>query len=315
MRMKLTVAIVYCDKDKQYVPGLIRNIEDCVKFPHEIVLVDNTTEGDRVGEGRYFWMGGNRSAAQGRKKASELAEGDYIWFVDADDEVFPLEEPDGNFDMYVYGYEIFSGKDDLFRAEPEGDYVIEGEWLFNRTTYDYLGQTLWNKIIRLSVVSEVESMIPLTWTSRPGEDILLYAACYVRSRSVAFRKPVIYRYRADRSVATNPSMTPEMFRAVLYGCKESHDLGVRLLKGFDRKLGFDTDYVQDIRYYLGRIRNAADERSGKIMMEELMDYFGKDKVLSIAEKEYPDLGRLYSDTAFHNMSSVYSGEGTGGNSR
>ena len=211
MRMKLTVAIVYCDKDKQYVPGLIRNIEDCVKFPHEIVLVDNTTEGDRVGEGRYFWMGGNRSAAQGRKKASELAEGDYIWFVDADDEVFPLEEPDGNFDMYVYGYEIFSGKDDLFRAEPEGDYVIEGEWLFNRTTYDYLGQTLWNKIIRLSVVREVESMIPPTWTSRPGEDILLYAACYVRSRSVVFRKPVIYRYRADRSVATNPSMTLEMF--------------------------------------------------------------------------------------------------------
>ena len=275
----LTVAIVYCDKDAKYVPNLIRNINECVQPSHEIVLVDNTTRGTPIDGGTYYWMGGNKYATQGRKKAVELAKGEYIWFVDADDEVYELKDFDFTEDMIVYGYEI-TGNPRLHGMSPEGEFVVEDEWLFKYTTYNYMERTLWNKIIRTSIVREVESLIPDTWLCVAGEDVLLYTACYCKCKKVRFKPDVIYRFRADLSTSGSKSMTCEKFRHILNGCKETNALLKELIGDKADKFGYTDNYVRDIGYYFGRLDDAVDEKTMKEMLDILCEYFGTKKVVA-----------------------------------
>lgn len=282
--MKLTVAIVYCDKDVKYVPELVKSVGECINFSHEIVLIDNTTSGTYIGGGKYFCMGGNKYASMGRKKAVELAEGDYIWFVDADDEILPVPEFSDEDDMMIYSYEQ-TGCSLAGMRRNEEDFRIEGEWLFNRTTFDFMGQTLWNKIIRLSILKEVEKYIPDDFMVVAGEDVIIYAGCYVRCKSVHFIPEKIYRYRGERSTCGNPVVTVERFRHLLYGCKESAALR-KPLCGDKCKILFGNEYEQDIDFYLNRAGDAPDEESKKEMIKILFDYFGSNHVLPVMDKYY-----------------------------
>lgn len=289
--MKLTVAIIYCDKDWKYVPELVEDVRKKVAMRHEIVLVDNTTEGTPIEADKYFWMGGNKYATQGRKKAVELAEGDYVWFVDADDEILPMKEPPGDEDMYLYGYEIVGWKDP-FISLAESEFSVEGEWILNRPTYEYYGWTLWNKLIRTSILRDVESLIPDDWLCVAGEDVVLYTGCYVRCRTIRFMPDMAYRFRADRSFSGNTRMTLDKFRHILDGCKESMELMKRICGEKMFPLGFDDDYTRDIGFYLCRMEDAVDETEGKKMMSYLLAYFGEDKVLRVLDKNYNETAQI-----------------------
>lgn len=121
----ITVAIVVCDRDARLPPYCLCDVEEKVHIPHEVIVFDNTekenieiaslplamTGGVKVlhptfGEKEYkvnLWQ------LEVRRQLILAMNGDWIWFVDPDDEVMPIDteyhDDCGllNFDCYVNG--------------------------------------------------------------------------------------------------------------------------------------------------------------------------------------------------------------------
>ena len=86
--MKLSVVIIFCDKDFKYLDSMIKMVEKFVTAEHEIILVDNRNNQEPF-ETNYKVVskGSNCYIFEGRRLGLDAASGDYIWFVDVDDEI------------------------------------------------------------------------------------------------------------------------------------------------------------------------------------------------------------------------------------
>lgn len=86
--MKLSVVIIFCDKDFKYLDSMIKMVEKFVTAEHEIILVDNRNNQEHF-ETNYKVVskGSNCYIFEGRRLGLDAASGDYIWFVDVDDEI------------------------------------------------------------------------------------------------------------------------------------------------------------------------------------------------------------------------------------
>lgn len=86
--MKLSVVIIFCDKDFKYLNNMVSMVEKFVTVEHEIILVDNRDNQEPF-ETKYKYVskGSNCYIFEGRRMGLDVASGEYIWFVDVDDEI------------------------------------------------------------------------------------------------------------------------------------------------------------------------------------------------------------------------------------
>lgn len=87
-KTNLSVIIVFCDKDYDKLEHIISSVEKYVLANHEIILVDNR-DNQKPFETKYKYVskGKNCYILEGRRLGLDVAEGDYVWFVDADDDI------------------------------------------------------------------------------------------------------------------------------------------------------------------------------------------------------------------------------------
>lgn len=86
--MRLSIVIIFCDKDFKYLSNIINNVEKFIKVEHEIILVDNRNDQTPF-ETKYKVVskGKNCYIFEGRRIGLDAATGDYVWFIDVDDEI------------------------------------------------------------------------------------------------------------------------------------------------------------------------------------------------------------------------------------
>ena len=86
--MRLSIIIIFCDKDFKYLSNIINNVEKFIKVEHEIILVDNRNDQTPF-ETKYKVVskGKNCYIFEGRRIGLDAATGDYVWFIDVDDEI------------------------------------------------------------------------------------------------------------------------------------------------------------------------------------------------------------------------------------
>ena len=246
----LSIVILFCDKDVKYIPSLLKNIKENISINYEIVLVDNReTNKDKLTldpEYQYFAFGYNARQVQGRKKGIELAKGDYIWFVDADDEVL---EVDSSFEKLMqkdYSIIVFD------RTEYS---LIKNKHLTERTILCSMGVQLWNKWIKASILRKVEEYIPTDISGIASEDGMLVIGSLKFGTSVFYHHQLIYKYLIGRSTCGSPSMTAEKFKAVIYGYKQVTECIDKMLsEGEKEKLQWEDHKKGDIKFYIERLK-------------------------------------------------------------
>ena len=171
----LSIGIIVCDKDFQYLESLLERIKDKVTGNYSIIIYNNCIENyDKLQNlktdavilpNTYKTL--NSRQVYARKMITEEAyrqKTDYIWFVDADD------------DVYAFNINKLKLKSDiiLFQvgtiAEDGIFYKFDFSIAFpkNRTihrlkkTYEYadnIGKPLWCKFVKTSIYKQVYDLI------------------------------------------------------------------------------------------------------------------------------------------------------------
>jgi hypothetical protein len=222
----ITIGITFCDNDYQNCDKLTLQIKERVHVPYELIIIDNT-EGNKLGNKATFAFGYNAFQFAARYKIIKLAKGEYIWFVDGDDEVIGLEAI--RYDDDILSYNV--------RSETINDNYEDTSFMpnaFNR--WDFLHSVihgaLWNKLFRRSLFNDIDNYVtdPLLKVVSL-EDTFYVALALKNSRSLHICNEVIYKHYRGTSSAL--SLTLEQFKTLTTGFNDVLKLFVKL--GYDEQ--------------------------------------------------------------------------------
>lgn len=180
----ITIGIIVCDKDYKLCSNLLQQIKERVHVPYEVVIVDNREkEKDvKVDYKIDFSFGHNVYQFEARRKIISLAKGDYIWFVDADDEVLGLEHFEYDDDMIIYNY-LMDGSYSLL------DKSLDKSDLMNSNS------GLWNKIIKTKLFDKFNVVFNKPNTEMVAtEDLMILTYLLTRLKTYRFCDDAIYKY-------------------------------------------------------------------------------------------------------------------------
>ncbi len=178
--MKLSIILTFCDKDYHYINDFLKDIKNKVKIEHEILLVDNRINNKEELPDKELYdkvlVFSNKSNF-GRHKAVFEVTGDRIWFIDADDEIYEIDE---SFEEYLGGEEEY----------------IQFLYLDYKEQFFANGNcSLWNKWLKTDVCKEKFLKfkdLPIVF----HDDYLMISA--LKTYKSVQKK--IYVYRNDRSL-------------------------------------------------------------------------------------------------------------------
>lgn len=245
----VSIVILFCDKDFKYIPALTENIKEKVHVPYEIVYIDNRENNKEPFETEHqlYSFGYNARQVQGRKKGIELAKGDYIWFVDADDKVLDVVAELENLCNNNYDFIIFKKSTPSF---------INNKFLLERSTFYNVGVQLWDKWIKTAILRKAEELIPADLSGIASEDTMLVIASLKFSRTIYFHPKEIYEYQRFISNCGNPRIeSVEHFSNIIYGYTEVTNCIDSFLTDKEKKLlQWNAQKSSDVRFFIDRLQ-------------------------------------------------------------
>lgn len=210
--MLLSICILFCDKDYQYINRLLKNIKDSCCVEYEVILIDNRVDkSERLNfKKAKVYPCDKLGQFNGRRLAISKAKGDYIWFVDADDNVhkmptFIRDELNLNYDIVTFN--AIDSFGDWTGTWPERK---EKERLYNRKnllTHDvetYVGQCVWNKFFKRDILLPAVDL-PDTYITF-NEDSLFNMIALKYAKTVKSLNCVLYKYNSEVSQAACRSL-------------------------------------------------------------------------------------------------------------
>lgn len=194
--MLLSVVVIACDGDYTYLDGCLKSIEKVVKVPHEVVIVNNCENIELPHYENVYTKGYNLNAFEGRRFGAQNAKGDYIWFIDADDE--PTGEitsiPDA--DLIQFDFRVRSAPDHINFKMP-----------FREVELKYLLETyangVWCRFFRREFLLEVYKNIPQQVNLFVKEDLFLMKYVISANPTLAFINKPFYIYNIYLSAMSN----------------------------------------------------------------------------------------------------------------
>ena len=249
--MKVSV-IVPCYNVAKVIAPLMRSIESQDYEDFEVIFVNDGSKDETGAVLRTFCEKDTRyrivekengGVGSARNAGLEVAQGELIFFVDGDDEIFP-ETISKMAGLMTEGVDIAVGafiNTDGTRIEfPEME--DRDRWL--RVTMTKGGLTLWNKMFRRSIIEG--NKIRFDTTTKKSEDHLFTAEylCHSEGR-IAVTNYAVYRYVENPMSASNISGTTRTFApwiadGVHTSIKIYRLLEPKLSSGTLRELRYDT---------------------------------------------------------------------------
>lgn len=267
----LTIISLFCDKDYQYIPALLKRIDKKVICNYELILVDNREKNKdieipeiweffKTHNGELISKGENLCQLAAKKWAVSKAIGDYVWFVDGDDD---LEDTVSyrilntcKEDIIVFNYTMDNIDTDVkvYQECFITDKIIKNKKIFRTDDYLRLAcPTCWNKWFRKDLLQKVFENIPNNIRVSCNEDVYIFSAMLNRSKKVHQIPVYIYTNRPDRGTSNNNIHSVERFKLILQGWQESMKLFKKEFPKDTELFIYESKKNSDTRYFLSRI--------------------------------------------------------------
>lgn len=283
--MKLSIIALFSDGDKHLFNKWLQNTEEKVKIEHEVIVVDNTSDGSiKSDEVKVIRGGENLGIFQGRRLGFDNSCGEYIFYVDGDDDILSLTKFEYDADLVCFNYlcRMKGEKTDCIGKDPYPvSYKATGgfyHWYWKGKCHNMV----WNKFIKREVLEKIYPNIP-QFELYTSEDALLSLFCLMLARSVYFDNHAFYRYyknigSSEGSEFANIEKAKKLFR----GSKEGWTCYNLMTTPEEREAsGIKTELI-----FINLCKYAINQtyRAKKIMpewVEFLKEYFSESLLKSV----------------------------------
>lgn len=285
---KLSIILLVCDKDRHYLPNLLKQIELKVKIPHETIVIDNCTNPiEPDGNIKYFAFGYNAYLLMGRKKGIEIASGNYVWFIDSDDDIFPIDVEDSRYleeDNDIIVFNMKNRKN--LCAEIEKDIILKGNFLYE-SIYHAIGPTTVNKWIKTGILRKVEKCVPKNIDACALEDATLIIGALSYSKKIRLCTKYIYQWNANRGCTGNDVVENlDSFKLHTKGYLRTRNIILKFLKSAPDL----AEAICNTNWYLSRTLALKDMN----LLEECFNTYLKDCI-----DDYTRLQRDFRDVCLY----------------
>ena len=210
----VSIGITFCDSDYQNYNKLTLQIKERVHVPYELIIIDNT-EGNKLGNKATFAFGYNAFQFAARYKIIKLAKGEYIWFVDGDDEVLGLNNNFETADIIAFSVEDKT-KDRL------SDFLYTSNFDFNFIQFTIRG-ALWNKLISKDLYNDIDDYVKKPLLKVVSlEDTFYIAFALKNAKTVRTCSQFIYKHNPGLSNTYGLSL--EGYKTLMTGFEQIIDL-------------------------------------------------------------------------------------------
>jgi len=271
--MKLSICVLFCDKDCHMAEVLSNKIINSAvsAVDKEVLFLDNRENNHdelHFNKGvKVYKAGSNLYQLQGRKFLVSKATGDYIWFIDADDDIYFVDQDIVDladkltYDVIIfsYSYEGFPFKDWKQKEFGPG-YPINEKY----------GAMAWNKWFRRSILEKVETYVSDGLKVIASEDLILVVGASKFSQKSIYVPDILYNFNTTVSVSGCKSIHDiEAFKHIMFG-RDDADKIMKTIVGDE--YSFHTIFLNDAIFFL--------YKAG------ICDQNIQDEALDILEKEF-----------------------------
>lgn len=206
----LTIGILTCDNDIDKIAQCVARVQERVHIHHEVIVWDNTETKDLPSlEGVKVLSAGtwkeNVRQFDARKGIAQKTAGDYVWFIDPDDDIAQIDETfiphcDAQVDAIV------------FRHKEDGVSIGNGKGFVAATYKDFfhggvISGGLWRKWFKKSALLQAYKLQHFDTRISFMEDDLLELLLVRQPRVVWQSTKAIYNYRCNTSVGGHKVIT------------------------------------------------------------------------------------------------------------
>lgn len=311
MKKELTIGILVCDKDVDFLERILKSIKTKVKnIDYEIICYDNRENISKKLEFENVTIlgtgGGNIKQLAARKHIIENANGELLWFIDADDDIEPISKENLHFDFDISCYEVYTINDFkppyykkkhiTVQKPPHLKDEIYGDEVKNLTFHDVLF-SCWNKIFKTSVLKIAASYVNDDERISASEDCYYVAVALANSNSLIFDKKPIYIFDVLNSASAQIDYSDcyEKFQRCSFGLKRAMDL----IKEHGSDVMKEAIENQTVWFFLKKIASTKSIEVSRKMFKEIYNAFSLEAIIYTLEKEclnftYEQHSRLYS---------------------
>lgn len=281
----LSIGIIFWEGDYKNYDFLLKRIKECVHVPYELIIIDNT-EGSKLKDKADYSFGYNAYQFSARYKIVELAKGDYIWFIDGDDDIFEVADFPYTEDVVVFGADTVG-----VPIEYETKNITKNIFTFD--VVRKLQPVLWNKFIKKSMF-DLKVLEPYKDMSIiPNEDTVWFYSAVKNAKTVKTINKTLYSHKEGFSNKVDNVLLSDI-EHVTFGYKESSVILRKLIDDdtFYHNVIMATNiWLLSMAFRSEDILKALDILSEYITVEQVKECFN-DMIIAIPQNEEKDKRRI-----------------------
>src|SRR5574344_770331 len=257
--MKLTVAMLFCDKDCHLAEKMSYRLASNLASiaDKEIIFLDNreanTDELKFDNSVTVYSEGKNLYQLEGRKYLINKAKGDYIWFVDADDTTYyvdrELVDNIGDYDTIIFSY--------IYGDYPFGRW--KREWLKPlESISEVYGAMAWNKWFKTSLLKKVEEYVPDNLNIVASEDLILNVGASIFGNGAEYYPCTLYKFNVENSQSGCTHIDDiNVLKHIMLGHKEANDIMLKMCEGSTFTLS--DIWIKDANFFLYKVSQCSND--------------------------------------------------------